>query len=225
MSQLSELIKTAVEENWCTSTTCGICANQGFRLRIRERPREDVISDLRELPEEICDRHPDILRTVFADISIFPTGTELLEQLENTPAGAVLETAILYAKAREDRWRAYKEFCSPEAAKERAEARKKESVKNQNIRRERKAELDSKLSEFRYLIDGLDLDNLFESLRRTEDLSVVRAVGGLAYPVLRELIRFGELNRTDIDFLESCASNFGGYWAKLMSRHSEPNWM
>jgi hypothetical protein len=228
MTWLRELIVTAGEENWCVSTRCGysecgICryrgVNQGFRLFLRVLSREQVIDDLRTLPREICDRYPYILRTVFADVSRYGSvdaGSDLLEPLENTPAGAVLKAAIHHARQRYDIWRADRHFCSPEAAKARAEARKHRIVKEQSLRNERRTKLDKELLIFREAIDQADFDRFFSELLGVEDPVVARAVGGIAYSVLCERLRSEELSKAELELLQRSALIHGGHWAKLL---------
>lgn len=215
MSWLSELITKAAEENWCTSTVCGLCIDRGFRLSVKEQPRDKVIDDLRELSQEICDRHWYILITVFTDVSTLQgteAGTDLVEPLKGTPAGAVLESAIRHAQERY----AQIYFFSPEAVRARAEARKKRVAEDQKLRSRRRAELEEKLLSFREAIDQSDFDRFFSELQGVKDPVVARAVGGIAYVVLRRRLRGGQLNKAELELYKKCASNFGGYWAKLV---------
>jgi len=196
---------------------CG--ENVGFRLFVRALRREEVIENLRMLSQEMCDGHVGTLRTVFADVSLFrgiEAGTDLVEPLRGTPAGAVLESAIRHAQERYDIWYAKICFSSPEAAQERAEARKKRIAEDQVIRAKRRVELDKKLLRFRKALDQLDLDRLLSDLQGLEDPFVFRAVGGIAYPVLREYLRHGKLNEAELVLLKKFASNHRGYWAKLL---------
>ena len=178
-----------------------------------------MIDDLCTLPEEICDRYPHIIRTVLADVSCFGSvdaGSDLLEPLRNTPAGAVLRSAMRHARQRYDVWRAHTYFCSPEAAKARAEARKQWIAKERCVRSERKAELDKRLLSFRRAIDEADIGCLFAQLRWVDDPLIVRAVGGIAYSVILERLRAGGLKDSDLGVLARCAVNYGGHWAKLL---------
>jgi len=219
MSWLSELITKAAEENWCTSTVCGLCIDRGFRLSVKEQPRDKVIDDLRELSQEICDRHWYILITVFTDVSTLQgteAGTDLVEPLKGTPAGAVLESAIRHAQERYDIWYAKICFSSPEAARERAEARRQKIAEDQKLRSRRRVELEKKLLIFREAIDQSDFDRFFSELQGVRDPVVARAVGGIAYVVLRRRLRGGQLNKAELALLKKFASNHRGYWAKLL---------
>lgn len=217
MSWLSDLITKAVEENWCTSSMCGLCMNQGFRKLVRERPREEVISDLRTLSQEICDLYPDILRTVFMDISIFKTGFDLVEPIKDTPAGAVLASSMHHAKVRYEISRGHAYFCSPEAAMARAELRRQRIAENQKLRLMRKADLNGKLMKFRNAIEHSDFNSFFSELQLVSDPLVVRAVGGLSYSLLRDRLRRGGLDEEGIEIIKRCALNYGGHWAKLIN--------
>ena len=235
MTWLRELILTAGEEHWCVSTRCGysecdICryrgVNQGFRLFLRVLSREQVIDYLRILPQEICDRYPYILRTVFVDVSRLGSvsaGVDLLEPLENTPAGNVLKAAIHHARQRYDIWRADRYFCSPEAAKARAEARKQRIVKEQSLRNNKKTELDKRLLSFRRAINQADIDCLFDQLQGVNDPIIFRAVGGMSYSVIRERLRGGRLKHSHSEFIERYALNYGGHWVKLLRMIPSPN--
>ena len=228
MAWLSELILTAGEQGWCTSTKCGysecyICRakglNQGFRLFLRVLPREEAIGDLRELSQEICDRYPHILRTVFVDFSSLQgikAGTDLVEPLNGTPAGAVLEAAICHAQERYNAWCSKERFSSPEAARSRAEARRQKIAEDQKLRSRRRAELEKKLLIFREAIDQSDFDRFLSELQGLRDPLVVRAIGGIAYVVLRRRLRGGQLSKAELELFKKYASNFRGYWAKLV---------
>ena len=235
MTWLRELIVTAGEENWCVSTRCGysecgICryrgVNQGFRLFLRVLSREQVIDDLRTLPREICDLYPHIIRTVLADVSCYGSvnaGSDLLEPLENTPAGSVLKAAIHHARQRYDIWRAYTYFCSPEAAEARAELRKRRTAMEQSLRNKKKTELDKRLLSFHRAINQADIDCLFDQLQGVNDPIIFRAVGGMSYSVIRERLRGGRLKHSHSEFIENYALNYGGHWVKLLRMIPSPN--
>ncbi len=153
---------------------------------------------------------------IFVEIALLPTCYDLREPLANTAAGEVLESAIRHSKEIEDRRRQHEQWSSPEAAKERQIARKCENEVAHRLRLSQKAEFERALATFRDAIDQSDFECFFKTLRETEDRMTARAVGGLAYAVLRDRLRKGELGIDELSLLEKCASSFGGHWAKLV---------
>jgi len=216
MSKLIDLIEVALEKRWCTSLHCTTCRALDFRRELGRHSKEEILTDLRKLPQEFCEQHSDVIRLIFVEIAIFPTCFDLIEPLANTPAGMVLQSAITHAESIAEKQREHERWCSPEAAKERAIARKRRNEIAHKLRLSKKMESERALVVFRKAIGRADFPGFFTALTDVEDRLIGRAVGGIAYSSLRELLIDGKLSEAETDLLEKCASNFGGYWRKLM---------
>jgi hypothetical protein len=222
MSKLTTLIQVAEEKSWCTQLYCTTCGALDFRGKLRKLSKEEILEDLRALSPDFCERHSDVLRLVFVEIAIFPTCFDLISPLENTPAGEVLQSAIRHSNYISERRKEHDQWCSPEAAKERAVARKRENEIKHRLRISKKLEFDKSLEVFRHAILQANFDGFFTALAEVKDASIARAVGGLAYAALHQRLRDGDLSSEETRLLERCASNFGGHWNKLMrARPSE----
>lgn len=178
---------------------------------------EEILEDLRDLPETFCERHADVLRLVFVEIAMFPTCIDLIGVLENTPAGVILDAAIRHSKCIEERRREHERWCSPEAAKERAILRMQAKAVSHAKRLESKANFDAMLLRYREAVLRCDYNVLFSDLRGTDDSRVVRAVGGIGYTSIRDAISKGALGEDDLALIEKFSAQYGGYWAKLSS--------
>lgn len=216
MSKLSNLINLASEKNWCTRLYCTTCGALDFRRELRKQPNEEILEDLRALPGDFCDRHADVLRLIFVEVAIFPTYIDLINVLENTPAGAILDAAIRHSNRIEERRREYERWCSPEAAKERAITRQRLKATAHKLRLGKKVKTDEVLRIFRDALSQTDYSCFFAELNKVADPLVARAIGGLAYSALYKCLRNGNLSSEQTMLLERCASNFGGHWKRLM---------
>jgi hypothetical protein len=216
MSTLVKLIEGALEKRWCTRLYCTTCGALDFRRELSKQSKTEILDDLRKLPQEFCERYADVLRLIFVEIAVFPTCFDLIEPLENTPAGEVLQSAISHARYMAEKQREHEIWCSPEAAKERATVRKRENELAHRLRISKKVESDKRLDVFRNAIQRSDFNSFFMALAEVKDPATARAVGGFAYKTLRELLRVGKLSEAETALLEKYASNFGGYWLKLI---------
>jgi len=217
VSKLSNLINLASEKNWCTRLYCTTCGALDFRSELRKLSNEEILEDLRDLPETFCEHHADVLRLVFVEIAMFPTCIDLIDALENTPAGAILDSAIRHSKCIEERRREHERWCSPEAAKERAILRMQAKAVSHAKRLESKANFDAMLLRYREAVLRCDYNVLFSDLRGTDDSRVVRAVGGIGYTSIRDALSKGALGEDDLALIEKFSAQYGGYWAKLSS--------
>lgn len=215
MSKLSNLINLALEKNWCTRLYCTTCGALDFRRELRKQSNEEILEDLRALPGEFCERHADVLRLIFVEIAMFPTCIDLVPMLENTPAGARLESAIRHSKQIEERRREHERWCSPEAAKERVIARRKTKAESHAKRLESKANFDDMLLRYVEAVLQSDYKLLFSYLRTTSDSQIIRAVGGLAYKGILVAFSKGDLGENDLALIEEFSLQHKGHWAKL----------
>ena len=222
MSKLSNLINLASEKNWCTRLYCTTCGALDFRSELRKLSNEEILEDLRDLPETFCERHSEVLRLVFVEIAMFPTCIDLIDALENTPAGAILESAIRHSKCIEERRREHEQWSSPEAAKKRAVERRRIKATAHHLRLSEKAVTDRSLRVFQDMLSQSNFKSFFSELSKVEDASVGRAIGGLAYSALYKHLRDCNISSEEALLLETYASKFGGHWEKLRRARS-PN--
>ena len=172
------------------------------------------------MPLDFCERNSDVLRLIFVEIAMFPTCADLSEPLKNTPAGAVLESAISHSKYLSKLRLEHEQWSSPEAAKERAIARKRIKATAHNLRVSKKAASDKALKVFQDTLSHDDFSSFFAVLKKVEDALTGRAIGGLAYSALHKRLRNGHLSPEEAMLLERCATNFGGHWEKLRQANS-----
>jgi len=222
MSKLASLIQLAGEKNWCTKLYCTTCGALDFRRKLQKLSNEEILEDLRALPLDFCERNSDVLRLIFVEIALFPTCADLSEPLKDTPAGAVLESAISHSKYQLKRRLEHEQWSSPEAAKERAIARKRIKATAHNLRIRKKAASDETLKVFQDALSQDDLSGFFAELSRVNDALTGRAIGGLAYSALRKRLCDGDISSEEALLLETYASKFGGHWEKLRKARS-PN--
>lgn len=220
MSKITSLIKMAEGKSRCTKLYCTTCGALDFRGELQKLSNEEILEDLRALPLDFCDRNSDVLRLIFVEIAMFPTCADLREPLKDSPAGAVLESAISHSKYLSKQRLEHKQWSTPEATKERAIERKRMKATAHNLRVSKKAASDKTLKVFQDALSQDDLSSIFAELSKVEDALTGRAIGGFAYSVLDKRLRNGHLDPEQAMLLERYATTFGGHWEKLRQSHS-----
>lgn len=122
-NDLSKLLDTAVERNWCTSHQCTTCGSNQFRSALDKFDRNALIKQLSELDEDYFDRRGAILMIIYR-ASLLPMARDLLEPLGDSPAGKFLQTAIEIQERRDHNRHVQEEMSTPEAIAARLKARK-----------------------------------------------------------------------------------------------------
>ncbi len=122
-NDLSKLLDSALERNWCTNHQCTTCGSNQFRSALNKFDRNALIKQLAELHEGYFDRRSAILMIIYR-ASLDPMARDLLEPLEDTPAGKFLQKAIEIQERRDHNRRAQEKMATPEAIAARLEARK-----------------------------------------------------------------------------------------------------
>jgi hypothetical protein len=100
MNELSSLLNLADEKNWCTRYFCTTCGAFEFRKKLSEFSRDSLIDNLKELNQEDVRLHRDGVLFCFYEASLFKTGWDLKEPLENTPAGNYLNSILEYERIK-----------------------------------------------------------------------------------------------------------------------------
>ena len=122
-NELSELLDTALENEWCTNHQCTTCRSHQFRSALDKFDRTALIKQLSELNEAYFDHRGAILMIIHS-ASLLPMARDLLEPLGDSPAGKFLQKAIEIQERRDHNRRLQEQMSTPEAIAARLEARK-----------------------------------------------------------------------------------------------------
>ena len=122
-NDLSKLLDTAIERNWCTSHECTTCGSNQFRSALDKFDRNALIKQLTELDEDYFDRRGAILMIIYR-ASLLPMARDLLEPLGDSAAGNFLQKAIEIQERRDQNRRFQEKMSTPEAIAARFESRK-----------------------------------------------------------------------------------------------------
>lgn len=124
MSELSDLIDSAIKFNWCTENHCTTCGAHQFKNELKKIEKSTLISDLRDLDSNYFHYHRGMFLTIIDQVSIFPMAGDLLEPLGDSPAGQFLRKAIEIQERRNDNRRTQELISSPEAVEKRKAAKR-----------------------------------------------------------------------------------------------------
>jgi hypothetical protein len=119
---LSNVLKTARANNWCTRLYCTTCGAHEFRSELRKIRRDVLMRHLSELDQSnFSDRH--VILLIIYQAALMPMARDLLEPLGDTPAGRFLRKAIAIQTQRDENRRKEAEMATPEAVAARKVAR------------------------------------------------------------------------------------------------------
>jgi hypothetical protein len=125
MNELSKIIDIARKENWCTKLYCTTCGAEDFRKAIKKYSRSELIENLKELTQYEIDSNRHAVILCFYEASLFKTGRDLYNELQQTPSGDLLEKIFEHQRVR-DR--------ATESAEYENDYRKKEKLKKVKIK-------------------------------------------------------------------------------------------
>lgn len=217
-STFSELIAVSKLENWCVRPGCTTCGAIGFRKALQKISRDEIISGLRSLTEDFLVDNKDLFRLTIEEISIFGVGGELLEPLDGTAAASELRSNIDYQNRISEKRRAYAASQTPEAIAASREKRKAEAISRTEPHRERKLASHEMIRKVAKEIEATPSDKILGIIAAKEFGISPQALGGLVYKRLAEHYKREPISGADLKALNYLATNYAGYWQKLLDR-------
>ncbi len=217
-SSLSDLIRIAEQDRWCTRPVCTTCGAHPFRNALREIPRDKVIAGLRILSRDFLSKHKDMFRLVISEVSFFDVSGELLDTLERTPAGEQLRANVDYQHSEHERRKAHLATQTPEAIAERRAKGKAAKEQSTAPHRERKLASESGIRATALELDATPVAHILELVARKDFDVPLQAVGGLIYKRLKEHYEANQIQSEDLRALSQLPERRSGYCKQLFGR-------
>lgn len=217
-STFSELVEISKQENWCVRPRCTTCGAINFRKALQKISREKIISGLRSLSEDFLANNKDLFCLTIEEISIFGVGGELLEPLKGTPAASELRSNIDFQNRIEEKRRAYAASQTPEAIASLREKKKAEAILQTAPHRERKLASLEIIRAAAQELEKLSPDKILTIIAENNFGISPQALGGLVYKRLAEHYKHETIHNNDLNTLSFLATNYAGYWKKLLER-------
>lgn len=217
-SSLAELIEFADRENWCTRPVCTTCGAIPFRTALRAIPRDDVITGLRSLSLEFLAKNADMFRLIVSEAAFSPTGGDLLDLLEGTPAANQLQLNIGFENMKYEKRQAYLATQTPEAIARRRAEKKAAKELSTAPHRDRKLASQNAIRAALQELDATPAHGILE-LVISKDFGIPRKViGGLVYKRLIKHFKAAPIQPNDLIVLAKLAELHAGHWKKLLGR-------
>ena len=217
ISSFTELLEAGASGKMCTKFPCTTCGGLPFRNALKAFTRDEVISDLRQLSEDFLAKNNAMFRLIVSEISVFPTGGDLLADLDGSAAAKQLLVKIDFQNQRFVDRQAYLASQTPEAIAHSRLLRKAEQLDSTATHRDKKL---ATVGAMRAASDKLNLtpDHQILEVITSTDLGVSNeALGGLVFSRLRKFYKSNCIEKPQLDELSFLADTYSGHWAKLLN--------
>ena len=101
MNQLSEILTLAKKHKWCTQPFCTTCGSMEFRNEIKKLNRVELIEQLKGLSDMDTFNSRDAVILCFYEASILGDAKDLVEPLNNSPAGELLNSIFAHKEQKQ----------------------------------------------------------------------------------------------------------------------------
>jgi hypothetical protein len=217
ISSFTELLEAGASGKMCTKFPCTTCGGLPFRNALMAFTKDEVLSELRQLSEEFLAKNNAMFRLIVSEISVFPTGGELLSHLEGSAAAKQLLANIDFQNQRFVERQAYLASQTPEAIAHSRLLRKAERLDATAPHRDKKLVT---IDLMQAASDMLDLtpDNQVLEIIIDTDLGVSKeALSGLVFSRLRKFYKINVIEKPQLDALSFLADAYSGHWVKLLN--------
>jgi len=217
ISSFTELLEAGASGKMCTKFPCTTCGGLRFRNALKAFTKDEVLSDLRQLSEEFLAKNSSMFRLIVSEISVFPTGGELLADIDGSAAAKQLLAHIDFQNQRFVARQAYLASQTPEAISRGRLLRKAKRLDATALHRDKKL---TTVDGMRAASDTVNLtpDHRILEVITGTDLGVSKeALGGLVFSRLRKFYKSNTIEKSQLDALSDLADTYLGHWAKLLS--------
>ena len=161
-----------------------------------------------------------MFRLIVLEISALPTGWDLLEDLNGTPAAEQLRANIAYQNERAAARLAYEASQDPAAVAQRRAEKKAERLRATAPHREKKSASQRAILETLPQLEYVEDAQLLGKIMNANICAPMEAIGGIFYKRLLSHYRSRGASDDDLERLAALAVKHGGHWAKLLSKIS-----
>jgi len=216
ISSFTELLEAGASGKMCTKFPCTTCGAMVFRQAMKVFSKDEVVAGLRHSTEKFLAKNNGMFRLIVSEISVFPTGGDLLADLEGSAAAKQLIANIDDQNQRFEQRQAYLASQTPEAIAHGRLLRKAEQLDSTAPQRGKKL---ATVDAIRAALDKLNLtpDNQVLEMIMKTDLGVSKeALGGLVFSRLRKFYKLNAIEKMQLESLSILADDYSGHWAKLL---------
>ena len=216
ISSFTELLEAGASGKMCTKFPCTTCGAMVFRQAMKAFSKDEVVAGLRHSTEKFLAKNNEMFRLIISEISFFPTGGDLLADLEGSAAAKQLIANIDYQNQRFEERQAYLASQTPEAIAHCRMLRKAARLDSTAKHRDKKL---ANVNAMHAALDKLKLtpDNQVLEMIINTDLGVSKeALGGLVFGRLRKFYKLNTIEKLQLESLSILADDYSGHWAKLL---------
>lgn len=214
---IEDINKRANAGKWCKRLYCTTCAARDLRAALEAHSSAEIIESLKALDDDFIAGNFDLFLFAVVIASKLSSPEDTLCMLEAKPAASFLKLAIEHHVASLERSLRYSERNSPEALRAMRLAKKARQLNASQPHRDWKNAEQDKKRRVIEMLSSTPRTSLIGVISRSDFVIPMRAVGGMVFERVLELIRKDEISPDEKSKIRSLAIAHGGHWNKLES--------